>query len=124
MNDQYAEIKAELELTRKELRQRLSSTTDMEASYEMLFENPINEKEKMVLHHIKEDLQDVERALGKLKYGSYGICEETGKHIPVDKLKIIPTARTLYDFSFSDLFEKRQFSSSIHSTNSTKVSAQ
>jgi DnaK suppressor protein len=122
MNDQYAEIKAELELTRKELIKRLSNTTIMEASYELLFEDPSNEKEKMVIHHVKEDLQDVERALEKLQYGSYGICEETGEHIPLDKLKILPTARTIYDFSFSDLFEKRQFSSPLHLTISTQVS--
>ncbi|MFC4320253.1 TraR/DksA C4-type zinc finger protein [Litchfieldia salsa] len=122
MNDQYAEIKAELELTKKELIKRLSNTTNMEVSYELLFDDSSNEKEKMLIHHIKEDLQDVERALGKLEYGSFGICEDTGQQIPLDKLKILPTARTIYDFSFSDLFEKRQFTSSLHLTISTPVS--
>ncbi|WP_078547265.1 TraR/DksA family transcriptional regulator [Litchfieldia alkalitelluris] len=120
MNDQYAEIKAELELTRRELLKRLSSTTDFEMSKEFLPENSTSEKEKLVLHHVKEDLQDVERALGKLHYGSYGICEETGQHIPLDKLKILPTARTVNDFTFSELFiSNRHIIPSLDSVIST-----
>lgn len=106
MNDQYAEIKSELELTKQELLTRLAHSTHYEVSSEPLFERQEFEKEKIIIHHIKEDLQDVERALQKMDYGAYGICEETGDKIPVDKLRILPTARSIYEFSFSGLFEE------------------
>lgn len=111
MNDQYAEIKAELELTRKELIKRLSSQPGIEVSKELTFEDHSLEKEKLIIHHIREDLDDVERALGKLHDGSYGVCEETGQTIPLEKMRIIPTARTIHDFPFSDLFENDSHSS-------------
>ena len=59
MNGQYAEIKAELELTKKELLSRLMQSTNFEVSQEFLFQNQQSEKEKIVINHIKEDLNDV-----------------------------------------------------------------
>ncbi|MCC3357544.1 TraR/DksA family transcriptional regulator [Bacillus sp. REN16] len=106
MNDQYAEIKAELELTRKELFSRLMQSTQYEVSQEFLFQNQQSEKEKIVINHIKEDLNDVERALNKMNSGMFGICEETGAEIPIEKLRILPTARTIFEFSFTDLYDR------------------
>ncbi|WP_077617751.1 TraR/DksA C4-type zinc finger protein [Bacillus sinesaloumensis] len=106
MNDQYAEIKAELELTKKELLSRLMQTAKYEVSQELFFHNDQSEKEKIVMNHIKEDLRDVERALNKFNSGIFGICEETGAEIPIDKLRILPTARTIFEFSFTDLYDR------------------
>lgn len=106
MNGQYAEIKAELELTKQELLSRLAQSTQYEVSSELFFRDEKTEKEKIVITHIKEDLQDVDRALRKMKLGSYGICEETGQEIPYEKLKILPTARSIYDFTFTDLYDR------------------
>ncbi|MCH1623855.1 TraR/DksA C4-type zinc finger protein [Ferdinandcohnia quinoae] len=105
MNDQYAEIKSELELTKRELLTRLAHSTHYEVSSEPLYESNKIQKEKIVIHHIREDLRDVELALQKMDYGAYGICEETGDQIPFDKLRILPTARSIFEFSFSELFE-------------------
>jgi DnaK suppressor protein len=107
MNDQYAEIKAELELTKQELLSRLMQSTQYEVSEEFLFSNAKTEKEKIVMNHIKEDLSDVERALNKMSSGIYGICEETGTEIPIDKLRILPTARSIFEFSFTDLYDRK-----------------
>ncbi len=106
MNDQYAEIKAELELTKKELISRLMKSAQYEVSQELLFQNEQSEKEKIVINHIKEDLSDVERALNKINSGTFGICEETGAEIPIEKLRILPTARTIFEFSFTDLYDR------------------
>ncbi|MEH7387090.1 TraR/DksA family transcriptional regulator [Bacillus sp. JJ1521] len=106
MNGQYAEIKAELELTKKELLSRLMQSTNFEVSQEFLFQNQQSEKEKIVINHIKEDLNDVDRALNKLNSGLFGICEETGAEIPIEKLRILPTARTIFEFSFTDLYDR------------------
>jgi len=106
MNDQYAEIKAELELTKKELISRLMKSAQYEVSQELLFQNEQSEKEKIVMNHIKEDLSDVERALNKINSGTFGICEETGAEIPIEKLRILPTARNIFEFSFTDLYDR------------------
>ncbi len=106
MNDQYAEIKAELELTKKELISRLMKSAQCEVSKELVFHNEQSEKEKIVMNHIKEDLSDVERALNKINSGTFGICEETGAEIPFEKLRILPTARTIFEFSFTDLYDR------------------
>ncbi|MFS0823683.1 TraR/DksA C4-type zinc finger protein [Bacillus sp. 1P02SD] len=108
MNGQYAEIKAELELTKKELLSRLRQSTQYEVSQEFLFQNQQSEKEKIIINHIKEDLYDVERALNKMNSGSFGICEETGAEIPIEKLRILPTARTIFEFSFTDLYDRNK----------------
>jgi len=109
MNDQYAEIKAELELTKKELLSRLMKSTQYEVSQELFFQNEQSEKEKIIINHIKEDLHDVERALTKMDTGTFGICEETGTEIPIEKLKILPTARTIFEFSFTDLYDRNAY---------------
>ncbi|MEH7222487.1 TraR/DksA C4-type zinc finger protein [Bacillus sp. JJ1566] len=106
MNDRYAEIKAELELTKMELLSRLMQSTQYEVSQEFLFQNQQSEKEKIIMNHIKEDLRDVERALNKMNSGLFGTCEETGAEIPIEKLKILPTARTIFEFSFIDLYDR------------------
>ena len=81
-------------------------STHYEASQEFLFQNQQSEKEKIVIKHIKEDLNDVERALNKMNSGLFGICEETGSEIPMEKLRILPTARTMFEFTFTDLYDR------------------
>ena len=123
MNDQYAEIKAELELTKKELAKRLADSTLNELSVELVLKSSALNKEREILHHIKEDLQDVERALTKLDNGTYGICEETKKQIPLERLMNLPTARSIHDFTFSELFEKRLYPQTEHPLYVTQVSS-
>lgn len=110
MNGQHAAIKAELEITKQELQSRLfSHAAFYEMSSELGYENDSTEKEKILLHHVKEDLQDVQLALWKIENGTYGICEDTGENIPLDKLKILPTARSVYDFTYSHFYEKNVY---------------
>lgn len=106
MNADYSEIHSELLMMKQELESRLKKdetlTTD-HFFHEPLFSNSMYEKKHLIQKHIHDDLQDVDRALLKLEFGMYGICEETGERIPLDKLKTLPTARSLFDFSFQDL---------------------
>lgn len=41
-----------------------------------------------------EMLQSIDRALEKMKEGTYGICEISGKEIPLPRLEAIPYALT------------------------------
>jgi RNA polymerase-binding transcription factor DksA len=41
----------------------------------------------------RRELQEVEAALARMDAGTYGICERTGQRIPLQRLKLVPTAR-------------------------------
>ncbi|MBP9727903.1 MAG: TraR/DksA C4-type zinc finger protein [Candidatus Moranbacteria bacterium] len=44
--------------------------------------------------NLEAQLKDVNDALAKMEAGTYGVCEETGKEIPLDRLMAYPGART------------------------------
>ncbi|MBD1379953.1 TraR/DksA family transcriptional regulator [Metabacillus arenae] len=118
MPELLASIRYELELMREELTSRLfeHSLFDMEVRMPQVIMSI--HQEKTLLFHIKEELQDVEYALKKMDEGCYGICELTSEPIPLDKLRIIPTARTIYDFSYQEQFERKCLSLSPEYFNS------
>lgn len=104
----YFEIKYELELMKRELKARLKQEQNrlyrMETSEEYgLVMSEEEAKRKTLLHHIQEDLKDVERALLKMEIGMYGVCEETGKLLPLEQLRIMPTARTADELLYERL---------------------
>ena len=66
-----------------------------EASFEKE-EDQEEEFEKLLdLEKVLEpQLADVEKALERMKKGSYGICEKCGKPIEIERLRANPEART------------------------------
>ena len=42
---------------------------------------------------LRESLDEVERAIGKLDDGTYGLCEECGEPIAAPRLEAMPAAR-------------------------------
>ena len=46
---------------------------------------------------LQEQLDEVERALGKMDAGTYGQCESCGKEIGEARLEAVPTARYCID---------------------------
>jgi RNA polymerase-binding transcription factor DksA len=106
MNTDYTELHSELLTMQQELESRLQqeyTPINQDMFDEPLFSNSLFEKKLLVQKHIQDDLQDVKRALLKLEYGLYGICEDTGERIPIEKLRTIPTARSIHDFSYKEL---------------------
>jgi len=101
VTDTYMEIQAELQLMKRELQERLAKEElyayDVEFGQELLFIAKTDMKNKLLLHDMREDLKDVERALWKMEIGMYGICEETGQQMTLRQLKGMPTARTIYE---------------------------
>ncbi|MGH2515724.1 MAG: TraR/DksA family transcriptional regulator [Ktedonobacterales bacterium] len=51
-------------------------------------------------------LADVEHALAKFALGTYGVCEECGRPIPLARLRVFPEAR--YDVQHEAEIEARQ----------------
>lgn len=105
MNDSITEIKNELMVTREELLSRMQEdTSDDRFTSDNVASVYENEKNLLVNKHIKEELKDVNRALFKMECGLFGICEHTGKPIPFEQLKIIPTVRTINESERTNMF--------------------
>ena len=79
ISDELATISAEDEID------------DIEDLTELKIEN---DRDKEVLRVLMQELKDVNDALRKIEEGRYGIDEETGKPIPMNRLLAHPAART------------------------------
>jgi YteA family regulatory protein len=114
MKEEYQKLKKELLKEKEEVLHQLEATEGMgleegyasqKASGELSqYDNhpadeatALYEREKdFVLREMREEqLQDIEVALEKMEKGTYGIDEETGEAIPLERLEALPTARTV-----------------------------
>ncbi len=50
------------------------------------------ERSELQQENVEAILRDIDHALARIEEGSYGICEVTGKPIPVARLRAIPWA--------------------------------
>jgi YteA family regulatory protein len=114
MKEEYQKLKDELLKEKEEILHQLRVTEGMgleegyasqKASGELSqYDNhpadeatALYEREKdFVLRELREEqLQDIEVALEKMEKGTYGIDEETGEAISLERLEALPTARTV-----------------------------
>lgn len=51
-----------------------------------------HEKTVVLENQLKRDLKEIEKALIKIKKGTYGVCENCGKPIDVARLEVKPSA--------------------------------
>jgi len=51
------------------------------------------ERDLMLSAHARHTLDEIDAALARMDAGTYGICEVSGKPIPVERLEAIPWAR-------------------------------
>ncbi|OEH91187.1 hypothetical protein [Bacillus solimangrovi] len=89
MDDKFLQIERELRQTQNELSTYLSHSPPMNAE---------------TLSYVKQELEDVNRALIKMDLGMYGTCEQSGKHIPLSMLSVLPTARTINEAKWVQYF--------------------
>ncbi len=54
----------------------------------------ISKKDNTILAQQEHELKETIHALGKIKNGTFGICEKSAKPIPVERLRVNPIART------------------------------
>ena len=47
-----------------------------------------------LLRQAEDDLESLERALGRIRKGTYGTCERCGRRIPAERLEAQPTTLT------------------------------
>ncbi|MDP3290493.1 MAG: TraR/DksA C4-type zinc finger protein [Sulfuricurvum sp.] len=54
-----------------------------------------NSTDHTLLEKLEAEVEEINAALNRIALGTYGICEKTGKPIPVERLKVYPSARTV-----------------------------
>jgi len=54
----------------------------------------LSDKDNTILHQQEHERDETIHALGKIKNGTFGICEKSARPIPVERLKVNPIART------------------------------
>jgi RNA polymerase-binding protein DksA len=55
------------------------------------------EKDLSIENNVRDLLQKIERALGRIDAGTYGVCERCGKPIPKARIKALPYADLCID---------------------------
>jgi DnaK suppressor protein len=54
----------------------------------------LSDKDNTILRQQEHELKETIHALGKIKNGTYGICEKSARPIPIERLRVNPIART------------------------------
>lgn len=54
-----------------------------------------NTRDQALIYQLEEEIIEIDAALGRIKDGTYGICEKTAKAIPKGRLLANPWARTV-----------------------------
>lgn len=54
-----------------------------------------NSTDHILLEKLEAEVEEINAALNRIYLGTYGICERTGKNIPVERLRVNPSARTI-----------------------------
>ena len=94
-------INKKLEKARKELNNLKSSLskdddsgTDATSAYAKVLEDGADTSEKESMNQLavrqQKFINNLENALIRIKNGTYGICADTGKLIPKDRLRAVP----------------------------------
>lgn len=65
---------------------------DLEDMAELQIDNAIDQTQ---LKRLQAELAEVNEAINRIHSGVFGICEKTGKKIPIARLLANPTARTI-----------------------------
>ncbi|WP_144510695.1 TraR/DksA C4-type zinc finger protein [Bacillus sp. FJAT-22090] len=56
--------------------------------------------------HYEDEIADIKEALTAMDEGTYGICAECGKEIPLERLKAVPTATTCVEHAQQEVNEE------------------
>jgi RNA polymerase-binding protein DksA len=55
------------------------------------------EKDLSIEHNVRDLLQKIDRALGRMEAGTYGLCERCGRRIAKARIKALPYAELCMD---------------------------
>lgn len=86
IEDNIAQLKSELDSVGSD-----DGINDME---DLASLHSLSDKDNIILHQQEHELKETIHALGKIRNGTFGICEKSAKPIPVERLRVNPIART------------------------------
>lgn len=86
IEDNIAQLRSELESVGTD-----DGINDME---DLASLHSLSDKDNTILRQQEDELKETIHALGKIKNGTFGICEKSARPIPVERLKVNPIART------------------------------
>ena len=86
LEDNIAQLKAELDVVGSD-----DGVNDVE---DLVSLKNISQKDNTILEQQENELKETMHALGKIKNGTFGICEKSAKPIPVERLRVNPMARS------------------------------
>ncbi len=85
IEDNIAQLRSELDSVGSD-----DGINDME---DLASLNSLSRKDNTILDQQENELKETIHALGKIKNGTFGICEKSAKPIPVERLRVNPIAR-------------------------------
>lgn len=98
-------LRKELDEERHSLREQLreygvnpDNPTSVELQFDQGFADSAQttaERDRVltIVERLRENLDDVEHALQRMRWGTYGLCENCGRPIPAERLEALPSAR-------------------------------
>ncbi len=94
INDKISKAKKELNNLKSTLSKDDDSGTDATSAYAKILEDGADTAEKESLNQLaarqQKFISNLENALVRIKNGTYGICVDTGKLIPKERLRAVP----------------------------------
>ena len=94
INDKISKAKKELNNLKSTLSKDDDSGTDATSAYAKILEDGADTAEKESLNQLaarqQKFINNLENALIRIKNGTYGICVDTGKLIPKERLRAVP----------------------------------
>ena len=93
LNEKLAHIESNIDQLRSEL-ESVGSDDGINDMEDLASLQSLSSKDNTLLEQQENELKETLHALGKIKNGTYGICEESEKPIPEERLRVNPIART------------------------------
>ena len=94
INEKLKKAKTELHNLKSTLSKDGDSGTDATSAYAKVLEDGADTAEKESMSQLaarqQKFINNLENALIRIKNGTYGVCVDTGKLIPKDRLKAVP----------------------------------
>lgn len=92
LKEQFAHIEANIAQLRSEL-DSVCTDDNINDVEDLASLATISKKDNTILDQQENELKETMHALGKIKNGTFGICEKSSEPIPVERLRVNPIAR-------------------------------
>ena len=93
LKDKIAHIEENIDQLKEEL-ESVGTDDGINDMEDLASLHSLNDKDHTILDQQEHELAETIHALGKIKNGTFGICEKSARPIPVERLKANPIART------------------------------